>query len=114
MGDVRTLRPYDEGTNVTVRMDQDVLGGLVFPTKSTGRLTPWRLRVAEYDFTVQYRPGRVHHVPDALPRLVSPRVDDDPLPTVDVDEDIPTIDSGTVVRDVSDELANHVLYRELR
>ena len=76
-------------------------------TESSGRLTRWRLRLAEYDFTIKYRPRPVHQVPDALSRLVSPRVADDPRPTVEVDDDIPTIDGGTTVRDVSNELADH-------
>ncbi|CDF34348.1 unnamed protein product [Chondrus crispus] len=43
---------------------------------SASPLTRWRLRLAEYDFTIQYRPGRVHQVPDALSRLVSPKNDE--------------------------------------
>ena len=35
-------------------------------TYSSGRLTRWRLCLAEYDFTIQYSPGRVHQVPDAF------------------------------------------------
>ena len=77
-------------------------------TQSSGRLTRWQLRLAEYDFTIQYRPGRVQQVTDALSRLVSPRVADDPRATVEVDDDIPTFDGGTTVRDVSNELADHV------
>ena len=77
-------------------------------TESSRRLTQWRLRLAEYDFTIQYRPRRVHQVPDDLSRLVSPKVTDDPRPTVEVDDDIPTFDGGTTVRDVSNELADHV------
>ena len=77
-------------------------------TESSGRLTRWRLRLAEYDFTIQYHPGLVHQVPDALSRLVWPKIADDPLPTVEVDDDISTFDGGTNVRDVSNELADHV------
>ena len=69
---VRTLRPYVEGTKFTVRTDHDALRWLMSLTESSGRLTRWRLRLAEYDFTIQYRPGRVHQVPDALSRLISP------------------------------------------
>ena len=50
----------------------------------------------------------VHQVPDALSRLVSPRVANDPRPVVEVDDEIPTFDAGKTVRDVSDELADHV------
>ena len=82
---VRTLRPYVEGTRFTVRTDHDALRWLMSLTESSGRLTRWRLRLAEYDFTIQYCPGRVHQVPDALSRLISPRVADDPRPVVEVD-----------------------------
>ena len=104
---VRTLRPYVEGTKFTVQTDHDALRWLMFLTESSGRLTRWRLRLAEYDFTIQYRPGRVHQVPDALSLIVSPRVADDPRPTVEGDDDIPTFDEGTTVRDVSNDLADH-------
>ena len=50
----------------------------------------------------------MHQVSDALSRLVSPRVTEDPGPVVEVDGDIPTSDAGTTVRDASDELADHV------
>ncbi|CDF40838.1 unnamed protein product [Chondrus crispus] len=46
-------------------------------------------------------------MPDALSRLVSPKVADDLRSTVEVDDDIPTFDGGTTVRDVSNELADH-------
>ena len=105
---VRTLRPYVEGTNFTVRTDHDALRWLMSLTESSGILTQWRPRLAEYDFTIQYRPGRVHQVPDALSRPVWPRVTDDPRPVVEVDDDIPTFDAGTTVHDVSNELADHV------
>lgn len=38
-------------------------------TTATGRLARWRLRLLEYDFEVMHRPGIVHPVPDAFPRL---------------------------------------------
>ena len=80
-------------------------------TESSGRLTRWRLRLAEYDFTIQYRPDRVHQVPDALSRLISPRGTEDPRKAVEVDDDIPTFD-GTTVRDVSDELRDYTCTTE--
>ena len=49
----------------------------------------------------------MHQVPDALSCLVSPRFADEPRPVVKVDDDIPTFDASTTVRDVSDELADH-------
>ena len=108
---VRTLRPYIEGTKFTVRTDHDALRWLMSLTESSGRLTRWRLRLAEYDFTIQYRPGRVHQVPDNLSRLISPRGTGDPRKAVEVDDDTPTFD-GTTVGDVSEELRDHACNAE--
>lgn len=105
---VRTLRPYVEGTKFTVRTDHDTLRWIISLTESSGRPTRWQLRLAEYDFTIQYRPGRVHQVPDALSRLISLKDSDDPRRVVEVDDEIPTLDAGNTVRDDSDELVDHV------
>ena len=94
-----------------MRTDHDALRWLMSLTESSGRLTRWRLRLSKYDFTIQYRPGRVHQVPDALSRLISPRGTGDSRKAVEVDDDIPTFD-GTTVRDVSDELRDHACTAE--
>ena len=44
-----------------------------------------RLRLSEFDFEIHYRPRRVHQVPDALSRLISPSTDNK-----SVDDEIPT------------------------
>ena len=53
---------------------------------STGRLMRGRLRLSEFDFTVKYRPGLVHQVPDALSRVFTPDGNDDKP----VDDEVPT------------------------
>lgn len=75
---IRSLRPYIEGTKFTVRTDHDALRWLMTLSESSGRLTRWRLRLAQYDFEIQYRPGRVHQVPYALSRLITSRSVSDP------------------------------------
>ena len=45
-----------------------------------------QLRLLEFDFEIQYRSGRVHQVPDALSRILTPGVSDDRP----VDDDTPT------------------------
>ena len=61
---VRTLWPYIEGQNFVVRTDHDALGWRFTLNDSSGRLMRWRLRLSEFDFEIQYRPGPVHQVPD--------------------------------------------------
>ena len=43
---------------------------------STCRLMRPRLRLSEFDFTVKYRPGLVHEIPDALSRVLTPEGND--------------------------------------
>ena len=69
---VTTLRPYIEGETFTVRKDHDALRWLMTLTDSSQRLMRWRLRLSEFDFTIQYRPAIVNQVPDALSRIISP------------------------------------------
>ena len=69
---ITSLRPYIEGTRFTVRSDHDSLRWLMNLTESSGRLTRWRLRLAEFDFVIEYKPGRQNQVADALSRLVRP------------------------------------------
>ena len=80
--------------------------------ESSGTLTRWRLRLAEYDFTIQYHPARVHQVPDSLSRVISPRAAVDPRRAVEVDDDIITFDVRTTVRGVSEEQADYTCTAE--
>ena len=83
---VTSLRLYIEGLKFTIRTDHDALRWLMTLTDSLGRLMRWRLRLSEFDFTITYRPGRVHQGPDALSRLISPDGNDDKA----VDDEVPT------------------------
>ena len=83
---VTTLRPYLEGQQkFTMGSDHDALRWLLTLTDPSGRLMRWRLRLSEFDFEIHYRSGRVHQVPDALSRLISPSTDNKP-----VGDEIPT------------------------
>ena len=72
--------------NVYGTNDHDALRWPMTLTDSSGRLMRWRLRLSELDFTIQYRPGIVHQVPDALSRIISPLGNDDRP----VDDEVPT------------------------
>lgn len=54
-----------------VRTDHDAQRCLMNLTESSGRLAHWRLRLAEFDPTLEYQSRRVHVVPYALSRLVT-------------------------------------------
>jgi len=89
---INAVRPYVEGFNFHVRTDHEALRWLLTLTDSSGRLLRWRLRLAGVDYTVTYRPGRVHQVPDALSRLET-EFDDGKV----VDDDVPTFGDRDVV-----------------
>ena len=75
---ITTLRPYIEGQKFFVRTDHDALRWLLTFSDPSGQLMRWRLRLSEFDFEIQYRPGGVHQVPDALSRLITPGSDPKP------------------------------------
>ena len=80
------LRPYLEGSAFTIRTDHDPLKWLLNITDPTGRLGRWRLRLSEFDFTVQYRPGRKHNLADGMSRILTEGGDRSKL-----DDDIPCL-----------------------
>jgi len=45
-----------------------------------GRLARWRLRLAEFDYVVQTRPGASHHAADTMSRISTRAVDDGAIP----------------------------------
>ncbi len=75
------LRLYLERTRFTVRTDHHALKWALFLAKAEGRLAKWRLRLAEFDFDVVYRPGVKHSAPDALSRVESANGDRSTLKT---------------------------------
>ena len=74
------LRPYIEGTRFTVRTDHAALKWMLHMDGAHGRLARWRLRLAEFDYVVQPRPGASHHAADTMSRISKPAVDDGALP----------------------------------
>jgi len=84
------LRPYLERVRFTVRSDQVALRWLLSLKDPSGRLARWRLRLAEFDFTIQYRPGVKNSIADGCSRVRSSGSDtlpcDDSIPCYIADE----------------------------
>ena len=63
---VTLLRPYIEGIRFLVRCDHKALKWILTTTTCiNNRLNRWRIRLAEFDYDVEYKPGRQHAVADA-------------------------------------------------
>jgi hypothetical protein len=75
------LRPYLEGQRFLVRTDHHSLRWVLNLADAQGRLARWRLRLLEFDFEVEYSPGRQHHAADTMSRLKPPTRLNQPLDT---------------------------------
>ena len=99
---VQQLRPYLEGQKFLIRTDHHALRWVLNLADAQGRLARWRLRLSEFDFEVEYSPGREHHAADFMSRRGSPlcsvsspvseepSVDSD-IPCFLVDEPVPIL-----------------------
>ena len=81
---ILTLRPYLYGSAFNLRTDHEALRWVLNLVNSPGRLARWRLRLAEYDYEVQYRPGVKHQLMDGVSRLCTDGGD-----TAPVDDEVP-------------------------
>jgi transposase InsO family protein len=66
---VKQTRPYLERTKFVVRTDHSALRWLFGASEENQRICRWRLSLAEFSFTVEYRPGKKHVAADTLSRL---------------------------------------------
>jgi transposase InsO family protein len=87
---VLLLRPYLERVHFLIRSDQVALRWLLDLKDPSGRLARWRLRLAEYNFEIIYRPGIKNSLADGCSRLKSSGSDkapcDDAVPCFVVSE----------------------------
>lgn len=68
---VKHFRPYLFGRKFTIVTDHKPLTWL-FNCKDPGsRLLRWRLKLSEYDYSIQYKPGKINSNADALSRPIS-------------------------------------------
>jgi RNase H-like domain found in reverse transcriptase len=63
------LRPYLEGQRFLILTDHHSLRWVLNLSDAQGRLARWRLRLLEFDFEVEYSPGKEHHGADNMSRL---------------------------------------------
>jgi len=84
---VGLVRPYIEGTKFLIRCDHKALKWILTTTACTNnRLNRWRILLSEFDYDVEYKPGRQHAVADALSRLPTEGLDTGPI-----SQEIPTV-----------------------
>ena len=76
---VTHLRPYVERTHFTVRTDHSSLQWLLNISGDNSRLVRWRLRLSEFSFDIQYKPGCTNQVADALSTIESGGTDKEDL-----------------------------------
>ena len=66
---ILTCRPYLYGERFDLYTDHHSLRWLMSIDDPSGRLMRWRLRLAEYDFEIYHKKGRLNNQGDALSRL---------------------------------------------
>jgi RNase H-like domain found in reverse transcriptase len=66
---VKQARPYLERTSFVIRTDHSALRWLFGASADNQRICRWRLTLAEFRFTVEYKPGPKNIAPDSLSRL---------------------------------------------
>jgi hypothetical protein len=82
------LRPYLEGQRFLVRIDHNSLRWVLNLSDAQGRLARWRLRLLDFNYEVQYSPGKHHHGADTMSR-VKPSDPDVAMPSDSIDTEIP-------------------------
>lgn len=65
---VKNFRPYIYGHKFTLVTDHKPLVWFRSAKEANSRVLKWRLKLAEYDYDVQYKPGKINLNADALSR----------------------------------------------
>ncbi len=94
-----------------MRNDHIALRWAFFTAKAEGRLAKWRLRLAEFDFDVVYRPGIKHTVLEVLLRVSTNGADKtdlkDEIPCFILDDSEEDLEWSASYDDMPDELLLH-------
>ena len=97
---VTKFRYYLYSKHFTVITDHKALKHLFETKDHTGQLYRWSLKLQEYDFNIEYRPGKNHQNADALSRA--------PLPDMDSVEDSLAIAAFWAEEALSAAIIGHV------
>ena len=76
---ILTLRPFLYWNTFDLRTDHEALLWSLTLADSSGRLARWRLRLSEYDYDIQYRPGIKHQLADGVSRLPAEGASSEPV-----------------------------------
>jgi hypothetical protein len=94
------LLPYLEGKKILIRKDYRSLRWVLNLSNEQGHLARWRLRLLEFDFEVEYSPGKEHNGADTMYRLPT-----SPQSEINPDIPVPAIDTEIPCFSVTDEPA---------
>eukprot|EP00731_Ephydatia_muelleri_P036715 Em0310g4a len=97
---VGQFRPYLLGRPFIVRTDHSALQWLYSFKEPEGQVARWLESLAEYEFTVQHRPGKKHTNADALSRVPC--------------QDAPAVNANSIPLDRTDSWLSQLSKREIR
>lgn len=63
------FRPYIFGRKIKIQTDHRPLNWLMSLKEPNSKLVRWRLKLEEYDYTIEYKPGKINNNADALSRI---------------------------------------------
>lgn len=107
---VKVLRPYVYGRNFVIRSDHKPLQWL-FNVKDPGsRLVRWRLKLEEYDYSIEYKKGCDNVVADELSRNINilEEIDENEDTDIDVEKEV-----NEILNNRTEEVTNETLIEEV-
>ena len=78
--------PYSAGERFVIYTDHQGVKWLLGSTDVSGRLARWRIRLCEFDFSLEYRKGKKNTIADAISHLPTTGEKE-----VDPDLDVPVL-----------------------